>query len=236
MVQAVAGSSPVAHLKPETRLPSGFPCRRAAVRARRAKPQNRACPQYRPQNPRAARGLLADAPPSERERYRRPGASLRAADGIRTHDLLHGKQTGGRIGTAGGAPEAARSGKPSGLVGVHLAAFGTTIGTTGASARGTGSLRSRRARRASSRTKPGLVPTALHIGRLAAERARLRRNNPREHGGLVVNDASWSSRASSRCPRRQPPRSPRRSQIGQPRSPRDRGGLGLASYGGRQRW
>jgi hypothetical protein len=30
VVQAVAGSSPVAHLKPETRLPSGFPCCRGA--------------------------------------------------------------------------------------------------------------------------------------------------------------------------------------------------------------
>jgi hypothetical protein len=45
-----------------------------------------------------------------------------------------------------GAQKAARTGKPLGRVGVHLAAFGTPIGTTGASARGTGSLSSRQAR------------------------------------------------------------------------------------------
>jgi hypothetical protein len=54
-----------------------------------------------------------------------------AAEGIRTLDLLHGKQTGGRIGTPGGARKAARDGKPLGRVAVGLAAFGTTIGTTG---------------------------------------------------------------------------------------------------------
>jgi hypothetical protein len=56
-------------------------------------------------------------------------AYSKAADGIRTLDLLHGKQTGGRIGTAEGGRKAARSEKRSGCVGVGLAAFGTSSGS-----------------------------------------------------------------------------------------------------------
>jgi hypothetical protein len=234
VVQAVAGSSPVAHLNRKAAYQAGSVPSGGCARPSGEAAKSGLSPIPSP-NPRAARGLLADAPPSERERYRRPGASLRAADGIRTHDLLHGKQTGGRIGTAGGAPEAARSGKPLGLVGVHFGCVWDNDWDNRSLSQGDGfvALKARKTSLLADETGTG-ADGFTH----RATGGRTRRGSAAitPASMAVVNDASWSSRASSRCPRRQPPRSPRRSQIGQPRSPRDRGGLGLASYGGRQRW
>jgi hypothetical protein len=75
----------------------------------------------------------------------------------------------------------------SGCIGLRL---GQRLGPHEPPPRGTGSLRSRRARRAASLRTRTRVPTASYVGRLAAERAPVRRNGPREHGGLVVNDAA----------------------------------------------
>jgi hypothetical protein len=106
---------------------------------------------------------------------------------------LHGKQTGGRISTAGRAQKAARSGKPLGRVGVPWAAFGTTIGTTGTPVGGPRLLRS---------GHPGPVPSQ------AATRGR-RATSPSTAGGPMP--AAWRAASARSAARSRQPRSPVRS-------------------------